>query len=86
MKSLSGCCVITDQPFILHMILSSMIGLNTSILIASTLKKTSMKKILETSQVNSTEQCADIFTKGLPIKTFSKLISKLGMKNIHSCA
>ena len=44
------------------------------------------EKILETSHVNSTEQCADIFTKGLPTKTFSILISKLRMKNIHSCA
>ena len=44
------------------------------------------EKILETSHVNSTGQCVDIFTNGLPIKTFSKLISKLGMKNIHSCA
>ena len=44
------------------------------------------EKILETSHVNSTEQCADVFTKGLPTKTFSKLLSKLVMKNIHSCA
>ena len=43
------------------------------------------EKILETSLVSSTEQCADIITKGLPIKTFSKLISKLGVKNIYSC-
>ena len=43
-------------------------------------------KILETSYVSSTEQCAGIFTKGLPSKAFSKLISKLGMKNIHSCS
>ena len=43
-------------------------------------------KILETSHVNSTERCADIFSRGLPIKTFSKLFSKLGMKKIHSCA
>ena len=42
-------------------------------------------KILETSQVSSIERCVDVFTKGLPIKTFSKLISKFGVKNIHSC-
>ena len=43
------------------------------------------EKILETICVSSTEQCANVFTKGLPIKTISKLISKLRMKNIHSC-
>ena len=42
-------------------------------------------KILETSFLSSTEQCANIFTKGLPIKAFSKVISMLGMKYIHSC-
>ena len=42
-------------------------------------------KILETSYVSSTKQCADIFNKGLPTKAFSKLISELEMKDIHSC-
>ena len=42
--------------------------------------------VLKTEHVNSKEQCADIFTKGLPSKTMSYLVSKLGMKNMHSRA
>ena len=41
------------------------------------------EKILETNHVNSIEQRADVYTKGLPTKTSPKLLSKLGMKNIH---
>ena len=43
------------------------------------------EKILSTVHINTTEQCAHIFAKGLPTKLFSKLCSKLGMNNIHSC-
>ena len=34
--------------------------------------------------VRSSEQVADIFTKGLPNPQFHKLSSKLGMTNIHT--
>ena len=40
--------------------------------------------IVKTEHVTSEEQCADIFTKGLPTKTMKYLISKLGMTNMHS--
>ena len=40
--------------------------------------------ILKTEHVSSEEQCADIFIKGLPTETMQYLVSKLGMKNIHS--
>ena len=43
------------------------------------------EKILSTHYIHSTEQCADIFTKRLPGRVFSKLISKPGMRNLHSC-
>ena len=43
------------------------------------------EKILSTVYINRAEHCADIFTKGLPTKLFSRLHSKLGMNNIHSC-
>ena len=42
--------------------------------------------IIKTEHVISEEQCADIFTKGLPSRTIQYLLSKLGMKNIHSSA
>ena len=42
--------------------------------------------VLKTEHVASEEQCADIFTKGLPTKTMQYLISKLGMRSIHSSA
>ena len=42
--------------------------------------------VLKTEHVASEEQCADIFTKGLPTKTMQHLISKLGMRSIHSSA
>ena len=42
--------------------------------------------ILTTEHVISADQCADIFTNGLPIKTMKHLISKLGMQSIHSSA
>ena len=42
--------------------------------------------ILKTEHVNSEEQCADIFTKGLPIKNMKYLVLKLGMKSMHSSA
>ena len=42
--------------------------------------------ILKIDHVVSKDQCADIFTKGLPTKKMGHLISKLGMKNIHSNA
>ena len=42
--------------------------------------------VLKTEHVASEEQCADIFTKGLPTKTMRHLISKLGMRSIHSSA
>ena len=44
------------------------------------------EKILQIDYVPTTEQCADILTKGLPVKQFSRLISKLGMRSIHSRA
>ena len=40
-------------------------------------------KILYIEYVPTTEQCADILTKGLLVKQFSKLVSKLGMRSIH---
>ena len=43
------------------------------------------EKILSTVYINTAEKRADIFMKGLPLKLFSKLRSKLGMSNIHSC-
>ena len=42
--------------------------------------------ILKTEHVPSEDQCADVFTKGLPAKQMRYLISKLGMKSIHSSA
>ena len=42
--------------------------------------------IIRTDHVDSEEQCADIFTKGLPLKTMKHLVSKLGMSGIHSGA
>ena len=48
------------------------------------IKETLVEKILSTHYIHSTEQCADIFTKGLPSRVFSKLISKL-VRNLHSC-
>ena len=42
--------------------------------------------LLKTEHVSTGEQCADIFTKGLPAKTMQYLIFKLGMKSIHSSA
>ena len=42
--------------------------------------------ILKTEHVPSEEQCADIFTKGQPMKVMSHLTSKHGMRSIHSCA
>ena len=42
--------------------------------------------ILKTDYVSSEEQCADIFTKGLPTKAMGYLTFKLGMRNMHSCA
>ena len=40
--------------------------------------------ILKTDHVASADQCADIFTKGLPPKKMDHLITKFGMKSIHS--
>ena len=40
--------------------------------------------ISKSEHVSSKEQCADIFTKGLPTKTMPYLVFKLGMKNMHS--
>ena len=31
------------------------------------------------------KQCTDSLTQGLPNKNFTKLISKLGMRSLHSC-
>ena len=42
--------------------------------------------ILKTEHVSFEDQCADIFTKGLPVKTMRRLTSKLGVQSIHSCA
>ena len=42
--------------------------------------------LLKTEHVISEEQCADIFTKGLPVKAQRHLLSKLGMLDIHSSA
>ena len=41
--------------------------------------------ILKTEHVSSEDQCANIFTKGLPVKAMRHLTSKLGMRSIHSC-
>ena len=43
------------------------------------------EKVLLIEYVPTTEQCADILTKGLLVKQFSRLISKLGLRSIHSC-
>ena len=42
------------------------------------------EKIIKIDYVPSAEQCADILTKGLPDKNFTRLISKLGMKSLYS--
>lgn len=42
--------------------------------------------VLKTEHVSSEEQCADIFTKGLPTKAMQHLVFKLGMKSMHSSA
>ena len=42
--------------------------------------------IMNTEHVNSEEQNADIFTKGLPTRTMQYLVRKLGMSSIHSSA
>ena len=44
------------------------------------------EKTLSDNHIYSTEQCADIFTQGLPMEVFSRLVSKLGMNSIHSYA
>ena len=43
------------------------------------------KKAIHIDYVPSSEQCVDILTKGFLDKTFTKLVSKLGMRSIHSC-
>jgi len=40
--------------------------------------------IINPVYISSTDQTADIFTKGLPGPAFQKLCNKLGMDNIHS--
>ena len=42
--------------------------------------------IIKTEHVTSEEQCADIFTKGLPSRTLQYLLCKLGLKSLHSSA
>ena len=42
--------------------------------------------IIEIKHVGTEDQVADIFTKGLPTRIFTRLVSKLGMKSLHSCA
>ena len=42
------------------------------------------EKIINTDYVPLIEQCANILTKGLPDKNFTKLASKLGMRSLHS--
>jgi len=42
--------------------------------------------LLHISYVSSNQQAANILTKGLPIKRFEELVSKLGMVDIHSPA
>ena len=42
--------------------------------------------IIEIKHVGTEDQVADIFTKGLPARTFTRLVGKLGMKSLHSCA
>ena len=42
--------------------------------------------IVEIKHVRTEDQVADIFTKGLPAITFTRLVGKLGMKSLHSCA
>ena len=43
-------------------------------------------KILCIDYIPTIEQCADVLTKGLPAKQFRRLVSKLGMRSIHSSA
>ena len=50
------------------------------------IKEKVYEKIIHIDYVPSREQCADILNKGLPDKTFTKLVSKLGMRSIHSYA
>lgn len=40
--------------------------------------------LLKTLHISSQNQIADIFTKGLGFKDFSRLLSKMSVKNIHS--
>ena len=44
------------------------------------------EKIIRLVYVCSAEHCADILTRELQDKNFSRLVSKLGMRSIHSCA
>ena len=43
-------------------------------------------KVPHKTHVSTMDQFVDKSTKGLPAKTLSTIISKLGMKAIHSCA
>ena len=44
------------------------------------------EKILHINYIPTPEKCVDVLTKGLPAKQFSKLVTKLGMRSIHSSA
>ena len=44
------------------------------------------REVIEIKHIRTGDQCADVFTKGLPARTFTRLINKLGMKSLHSCA
>ena len=44
------------------------------------------KKSIRINYVRTEDQCADIFTKGLPARIFFTHVNKLGMRSIHSYA
>ena len=41
--------------------------------------------MIDIKHIRTEDQCANVFTKGLLEITFTRLISKLGMKSLHSC-
>ena len=45
-----------------------------------------MKKILELPKIRSEDQLADILTKVISSRTFTKFLDKLGMQDIYAPA